>query len=117
MVDLGPLDQLVRIEYQGTVNDPDYGNQPGAWVPLATVWANVQDVLPSAGDRGESVRVSDAPARVRMRYRSDVTASMRLVLLHRGDRVLRIVGRPAELGRRQGLELLGAEFKPMGDAP
>lgn len=114
---IGQLRDRVRIEQQGTVTDSTYGPQPGTWTELATVMASVLDVLPSRRDRSETVRVTGRSATVRMRYRTDVTPAMRLVLLDRGNRVLRIVQGPAQVGNREAIELLAEEFTTQGDAP
>ena len=103
----GPLDTRVRIEYQTTTQDADYGTPVITWTLLAVVWANVQDVMPS---RSESVRqgleVARNQTRVRWRYRSDVDSSMRIVI---GSRILQIIAGPAELGRHEFNECMCEE--------
>ena len=49
-----------------------------------------------------------------MRYRSDITSDMRLVHLSRGNRLMKIISPPVELGRRQGLELMAADYSTEG---
>lgn len=115
-MDIGPLDQQVRIEQQGSTMDAIYGPQPGAWTTLDTVWAGVRDVLPSRAIGNDEIRVTSRPARIRMRYRTDIDTTMRLVLIDRGNRVMKIVGGPAELGRRDGIELMVEEYTTSGDA-
>lgn len=93
------LDHYVTIERKVLAQDPTYGSTTHTWAPLDSVWAEVQDMLPS---RSEAVRQGLAQARnqtrVRMRYRTDVDASMRII---DGSRVLQIVAGPAEVGGRQ----------------
>ena len=99
-MNIGPLDTRIAIEYPvaGTP-DANYGTPTITWTLLATVWANVQDALPS---RSESVvqglAVARNQTRVRYRYRTDVTSAMRITIRGPVDRVLNIVGGPAELG-------------------
>lgn len=100
----GPLDTRIRIEYQVSTQDDDFGTPIPVWTLLAVVWANVQDVLPS---RSESVRqgleVARNQTRIRYRYRTDVDSSMRIVI---GARTLQIVAGPAELGRHEYSEVV-----------
>lgn len=107
---VGSLDRLIRIERPIADAALD-GAGSGSWQLVAEVSAEVQDVLPS---RGETVAVGTTmtrPARVRMRYRTDVTPDMRFV---DGGRALYIVAGPAVLGRQEGLEFVAAEYLPHG---
>lgn len=115
-MDIGKLDRRIRIEQQGTATG-DYGPQPGAWTTFATVWAQVQQTLPSKGESlADGIRIADRPARVRIRYLPGLTSAMRVVELDRGDRVSKILTPPAEMGRREGMEFMMAEYSTAGDA-
>lgn len=110
----GALDR--RITFQRKVGDDSFngaGKEP--WQDVATVWAQVQDALPSRGERlTEGLTMATRPSRVRIRYRGDITSDMRILY---GARVMEIVSGPAELGRREGLELMAADYStPAGDA-
>lgn len=106
-MEAGKLDRQVSIEYKVVTQDPDYGTEVVTWTLLAKVWAEVVDMLPS---RAEAVRQELATARnqtrIRFRYRSDVTSAMRIIVHGDTDRVLQIVGGPAEIGRKRGTEIL-----------
>lgn len=105
------LDQRIRIEKMQTTPDADYGTAVVNWVAHATVWAQVQDVLPSKAEaQPNGLRLTTGPSRIRTRYLAGVTAAMRVVLLTRGDRVLQIVTAPAELGRKEGIEFMAEEY-------
>lgn len=92
------------------------GSDP--WVHFATAWASVQDVLPSrAESAGEGINITKRPARVRMRYRTDVDASMRFNIgreakgddgnpIWRSERVVQIISGPAEVGFREEVEFM-----------
>jgi head-tail adaptor len=117
----GDLNRRVRIErpVAGPGFD-DAGN--GEWAPVATVAANVQDALPSHGERlADGLNASARPARIRIRFRRDVTSSMRFCVLRQQgvdevvDRILQIVSGPAELGERVGLEFMAEEYSPAGN--
>lgn len=111
-IDARRLDRRVRIERLVADESID-GAGSGTWEPVATVWAEVQDVRPSRTERmTEGLNLSARPARVIMRWRGDVTGAMRIV---HGDRIMQIVGGPAELGRRDGLELLVEDYSTAGN--
>lgn len=111
-LDPGTLDRRIRIERPVADNSFD-GAGSGSWAPVATVWANVQDALPSRGERlADGINVAARPARVRMRYRSGITSDMRFVM---GDRIMQIVSGPAELGRRETFEFMVEEYSPAGN--
>lgn len=102
-MNIGQLDRRVRFEEKSVSQDPDFGTEIVTWVALATVWANVQDVLPS---RSESVLQGLAVAinqtRVRIRWRDDVDSSMRMVIYRPDPITYSIVGGPAVIGGRRG---------------
>ncbi|SEQ60411.1 Phage head-tail joining protein [Sphingobium sp. YR768] len=56
--------------------------------------------------------MSARPARVRMRFREDITPDMRFIF---GSRIMQIVSGPAELGRREALEFMVEEYRPAGN--
>lgn len=117
MLPAARLDQRIRIEQRQVITDPDYGTQTITWAPFATVWAEVQDVLPSKAEtQANSMQLSHTPARIRTRYLSGVTTDMRVVHLTRGNRVLQIVSGPAELGRKEGLEFMAETYSTDANA-
>lgn len=103
----GALDRLIQIDDVVTTQDA-YGAAIKSWSPLATIWANVQDVLPS---RSEAVKQGLAMARnqtrIRFRYRSDINSEMRITLFGDVDILYQIVAGPAEvLGRKKFIEVV-----------
>lgn len=103
----GKLNKRVTIEAKTVSKDPDYGTEVVTWTPLASMWAEVQDELPSKSEAvKQGIRLATQRARVRTRYRSGITSDMRVVIHGLPDRVMQIVGGPAELGRREGLEMM-----------
>jgi head-tail adaptor len=80
---------------------------------VVTVWASVKDALPSRAEKlADGINMAARPARVRMRFRDDVTPDMRFVM---GSRIMQIVSGPAELGRREALEFMVEEYSPAGN--
>ena len=114
----GTLNREITIERKEVTQDASYGTEVVAWTPLAVLpgspgvaerfWAEVQDVMPS---RSESVQQGLAVARnqtrIRIRWRSDVTSAMRVIVHGDTDVLYQIVGGPAEIrGRRVMLEMV-----------
>ena len=113
----GKLRDRIRIDQRSTSTNSDYGTQTVTWTELATVWAEVLDVLPSRGENITAQLVqARQPVRVRMRYRADVDSAMRVVELGGRQRTLKIVGGPATLGNREGSEVMCEEFSTEGEA-
>jgi head-tail adaptor len=115
--DPSKLNRRVRIERPVPDTSLD-GAGSGAWALVKEVWAEVQDQLPSRGERmSDGVNVAARPARVRIRYRDDVSSEMRLVQLRKGvpERILQIVSGPAVLGNRDGLEMMAEDYRPTGN--
>lgn len=111
----GRLKERVTIMHRIETQEPVYGTTVVTWEPLATVWAEVQDILPSRSESiAEGISLARRPARVRMRYRDDLDSSMRLVV---NGRSLNIVAGPAELGFRDGLEFMAEELSTQGQEP
>lgn len=117
-----------RVRFERPVADESFGGAgSGTYEHVCEVWAEVQDMLPSRGERlAEGVNVANRPARVRMAYRDDLSSNMRILIgrsLKDGqgevywhtDRILQIVSGPARLGRREGLEFMAEEYSPAGN--
>lgn len=112
---LGGHNREVVIERRTTTQDPVYGTAIETWSTLATVWAEVQDMLPSRAERaGDGIDLSRRPSRVRMLFREDVDTTMRFRI---GDRVLKIISGPAELGFRERVEFIAEEISTGGQEP
>lgn len=108
----GRLNSRISIFGVGVVDDPDYGPQPGQPIVVASrIPAEVQDVLPS---KAESVQDGLALAknrtRIRMRYRTDIDSSMTVTVHGAVERTLEIIGGPAILGNRTGIEIMCEEI-------
>lgn len=119
------LDREITVEKKAEASDdeyiePDsaYGTAKDVWIPLDPMpgsppigyrWpAEIQDVMPS---RSESVQqglvVGRQATRCRIRYRSDVDSSMRVIVHGDEDVTYQIIGGPAEVGgRMQYLEMM-----------
>ena len=109
------LDTRIRIERKVVTPDANYGTEQITWIEVAAVWAEVRDVLPSRAERlADSIIITNRPARIRMRYFAGLTADMRVIV---GNRTMHIVSGPAEIGRREGIELIAQQYSSEGAAP
>jgi SPP1 family predicted phage head-tail adaptor len=108
------LDTRIRIERKIAAADPLYGTETVTWVEFVTVWAEVQDVLPSRAERlADSIVIANRPARIRMRHLAGITADMRVIV---GNRTLQIVSGPAAIGRRECIEIIVEQHSSEGAA-
>lgn len=114
---IGKLNQRIRVEQRSSSQNAEDGSPVATWSTVTTLWAEVQEVLPSKGEgQAQGFKIATRPARVRTRYVSGITAAMRIVLLSRGDRVMQILSPPVELGNQNGLEFMVADFSTSGNA-
>jgi head-tail adaptor len=100
------LDDKVTIERKTVARDPDYGTEVEAWAPVATrIWANVQDLLPSRAESTDNgLRIGVQRSRLRIKNSAAITATMRVTLHNKGDRVMQIIAGPAMLDDREHTE-------------
>lgn len=119
----GNRNREVVIQYRAEDQDEDDGTPVGEWLDLTTVFAEVQDLLPSRAEgMPDGISIARRPSRVRMLYRDDVTSKMQFKLPARspaeGDRVLRIISGPAEIGGyRDRVEFVAEELSTAGQEP
>jgi head-tail adaptor len=114
-MDLGPLNEMVRIESATSATDPLTEALVTVWAEFVTVPASIKDVLPTNAENVENtIRVGYQPTRVRFRYIPGITADMRVILLERGGIERRIVSGPAILGRNEGIELMVESYTMQG---
>lgn len=117
-----------RIRFERPVADTSFGGAgSGTWVKVCEVWAEVQDVLPSRGERiADGINVANRPARVRLGYRDGLAASMRILVgrnlkdaqgepYWQTDRTLQIISGPAEIGRREAMEFMAEDYNTAGN--
>lgn len=106
-MDIGKLNKRCRIEYPVVTPDPVYGGSETTWHTLDTRYCNLQDVMPS---RDEQIRngasMTKVRSRLRMRYTSDIDTTMRVVIFRPTEQIWNIIGGPAEIGARDGVEFM-----------
>lgn len=114
-MNIGQMDRRIRIEQRSTTQEADYGTRADTWTTVATVAAQIQEVLPSKGETQSDMRLAERPARVRIRYLAGLSSDMRIVDLSRSNRVMKIATPPIEIGgRRRWLEFMAADFSTSG---
>lgn len=102
----GSLDRKITLQ-QHTVDRDGYGDEVKVWADLATdIWARR---IPLTGREYTSAsaeqKVAGMVNRYQIRYRADVRQGMQLRILD--DGLVYDIKHIAEIGRRQGLELVG----------
>lgn len=106
-MDFGKLNKRCRIERPIITKDPVYGGSETTWETLDTRWCNLQDVMPS---RDEQIRngasMTKVRSRLRMRYTADIDTTMRVVIFRPTEQIWNIIGGPAEIGARDGVEFM-----------
>jgi len=108
-----PLDRTITI--QRPVADTSFdGSGSGTWEDVATVRANVKDMTIARAERmAEVVNIASRPATILIRHRDGITADMRIIY---GDRVMQIISGPAEIGRREALQMTAQDYSSSGNA-
>jgi SPP1 family predicted phage head-tail adaptor len=114
----GSFDTPITIERKTITKDTTYGAAVESWVSITgtrRIWAEVRDVQPSRSEAvQQGLQVATNQTRIRMRYRSDIDSSMRITVHRATDQLYQIVGGPAELGRRVGLEIVAEKYSTQG---
>ena len=108
---IGQLDRYVRIEQKSITRDEEYGSEVVAWIKYKECWASVTDITSRMQESTVSdLRLLKRPCKVMMRYDPTVDATMRLVMIDRDNRILQIVTKPAEIGRREAIEFTAEDY-------
>lgn len=118
MINAGNLQRRARFEQKVSTGGLMSAGQSN-WVPVVTMAVDFQPVRPSHADRmDDTLAITRNPARVQAYWRPGITPDMRMVLLGRGggeaDRIMKIVSGPAELGFKEGMELMVEDFSTQG---
>lgn len=97
----------VRIEKKVTTTDPVYGTEVISYELLGLAWAEVIDKLPSRDEAMLTVlELASIRARLRMRFRTDLDSSMRFIIMRPTETEWGIIGGPATIGNKEGIEFL-----------
>jgi len=114
-------DTQATFEVKSVTLDPVYGTEIVSWVPLVAqpgsptiaerFWVRALDVLQGRAEALKmDVTLSSGRVTLRMRYRSDITAAMRVTLHRDTDVIYQIITEPAMIGRKEELEIQLEKF-------
>ena len=120
---MGIYNREITILRKEVTIDSQFGTEVVDWVPLSLLpgspevaerfSAEVVDVMPSRNENVLRTELTIARnfVRVRIRWRSDVDSTMRVVVHGDTDRTLEIIGGPSEVGgRKVALEMACEEI-------
>jgi len=118
MMEPGKFKDRITIHAIGTVDDPDYGPQPGQPIVVASrIAAEVQDVLPSRSESVEQgIAVAKNRSRIRFWYRPGIDSAMKVTIHGAVDREMQIIGGPAIVGNREAIEIMCEAYSTQGGA-
>lgn len=113
---IGKMDRYIRFEQKVVTRDADYGSEVITWQTYKECWANISDITTNRMHEytNSDVRLIKRPCKVVVRYDEGIDPTMRIVCLDRNDRILEIVGKPGELGRREGMEFIAQDYSADG---
>lgn len=98
------LDRRCRIEYPVKTKDPVHGSVVTSWALKSVVWCSIQDVLPSRSEAVKNgVAIGAKQSRLRVRYRTDLDSSMRVIL---DGNIYQIISDFSEFGKKQYSEAM-----------
>jgi SPP1 family predicted phage head-tail adaptor len=109
---IGKMDRYVRFEQKVVTKDADYGSEVVSWQTYKECWASITDITTNRmheytfGD----LRSLNRPCKIIVRYDEKIDPTMRIVCLDRNDRILEIVSKPGELGRREAMEFIAQDY-------
>lgn len=106
-MNIGKLNNYVRVDRPVAGQEGEFGTPTITWVLQSMSWLNKSDMLPS---RSEAIKnglaMSASQTRFRGRYRTDIDASMRIVMQTTPPIVYQIISAPAMLGNKDGIEFM-----------
>jgi head-tail adaptor len=122
------LNRQISVLRKSTSKD-SRGGEVVEWIPLVALpgspllperwWAEVQDVLPSRAEKVEgAVALGEGMTRIRMRYRIDIDATMRITVHGDIDQTFEIRSGPAEIGGpKDRIEMMCERYSTKIDPP
>lgn len=114
-----------RLRIERSVPDDSFDGAGSAeWALVVELYAEVQDTLPSRAERlSDGINLATRPARVRMRWRTDITPAMRFVLGatvngstidYTGARIMQVVSGPAHKRDTDEAEFMVEDYSTAG---
>lgn len=101
MISAGEMDRLIQLQHATVTNDPQSNEPISTFSTYATVWAKMEFLRSTEGE-ASAREYADYGLFFTIRHRTDVDPEDRLVFESEN---YQIIGRPREIGRRQGLKI------------
>lgn len=102
-MDAGKLDRRVTLSHRSVAAPDSHGFRAESFSDYATVWAQKLDIIGREYFATRQLQ-SEVTTRFRIRYRSDVLVTDRIT----HESVAYKIDSVAEIGRREGLEILAS---------
>jgi len=110
----GELDRRITFEAKTGTQNSGTGAWSYTWRKIdqtPEVWAKViEETRPEKVEAG--IDMASRPCVIFIRYRNDITADMRVIY---GERTMKIVAGPAEVGRREWLKFSAVDYSTQGN--
>lgn len=108
---IGTLDTPIRFEKQIEVDNTEYGGKDIIWVKHLDCFAGLTDITTRQQESTKSdLRQMMRPCKLVIRYNDTIDSTMRIKVLDRNNRILQIVSKPAEIGRKEGMEMMCHDY-------
>lgn len=101
MISAGDLDRLIALQHGTATNDPQSNEPIKTYSTYATVWAKMEFLRSTEGEAA-SREYADYGLFFTVRHRTDIDAEDRIIFESEN---YEIIGKPREIGRRQGLKI------------
>lgn len=109
---IGRLDTPVRFEKQVETPNTEYGGSDISWATHLECFADLTDITTRNQESTMSdLRQMKRPCSLVVRYNDTIDSTMRVIVLDRSNRLLQIVSKPAEIGRKEGLEMMCQDYE------
>lgn len=109
---IGRLDCPITIERRVENQNTDFGGTDITWVKYIDCFAEITDITSRNQESTNSdLRQLKRPCRVTIRYNPNIDSTMRIVMLDRDNRILQIVTKPAEIGRKEAMEMMAEDYE------
>lgn len=101
MISAGEMDRLIQLQHGTATSDPQSNEPIRTFATYATIWAKMEFLRSTEGEAAAR-EYADYGLFFTVRFRSDIDAEDRIVFESEN---YQIIGRPREIGRRQGLKI------------
>lgn len=109
---IGQLDRYIRLEQKSVTQDANYGSEVVTWTKYKECWASIQDITTRMQEStNNDLRLMKHPCKIIVRYDAGIDSNMRIVVLDDNNKILQIVTKPSEIGRREAMEFTAEDYE------